>query len=220
MAKLDLEYKKIPTDADVPYKPFTIDAETITTITDMTNASGNEGIAAGAAALDSALGTAAQLATFSGDLTATEKALATFTGDVTLVSDSSTVTVTITSKAGRADENKTPNGTDETLGELFPEADYDVSHPSVVATAVQIDLVAADVVQAVTISSKESRVNETVAANGTDSLGEIFDSANYTVSHASFIPEPGNIVLTATNAAGDGDGVILNHLRRRNLGYI
>jgi len=219
MAKLDLEYKKIPTDADVPYKPFTIDAETITTITDMTNADGNEGIAKGAAALDSTLGTAAQLATFSGDLTATEKALATFTGDVTLVSDSSTVEVTITSKAGRVDENKTPNGT-ETLGELFPEDDYDVSHPSIVATAVQIDLLAADVVQAVTISSKESRVNKTVAANGTDSLGAIFDSADYTVSHASFIPEPGNIVLTATNIAGDGDGVILNHLRRRLLGYI
>lgn len=219
MAKLDLDYKKIPTDADVPYKPFTIDAETITKITNMTNAVGNEGIAAGAAALDSALGTAAQLATFSGNLTATEKALATFTGNVTLVSDSSQVEVTITSKAGRADENKTPDGT-QTLGNLFPAADYDVSDPDIVATAVQIDLVAADVVQAVTIRSKDSKVNETVAANGSDNLGTIFDSAEYTVSHPSFTPQSGDITLTATNAAGDGDGVILNHLRRRNLGYI
>lgn len=217
MAYLDQDYKKLPTQVDVSYKPLKVSDEAVTEITSIT--SKDAGLTKGADALDIALGVATQLAFFDGDLNAAEKALATFTGDVVLVSDNSTVEVTITSKAGRADENKTPDGSTQTLGELFPEADYDVSDPDIVATAVQIDLVAADVPQAVTIQSKEDKANETKTANGTDTLGAIFPAADYTVSHPEFVPAAGDITLTAVNAAGDGDGKILNHLRRRLLGY-
>jgi hypothetical protein len=214
MAYLDQDYKKLPNQVDVSYKPLKVSDKAVTDITNITTG----GLAKGASALDTALGVATQLAFFDGNLNAAEKALATFTGDVTLVSDSSTVNVTITSKAGREDEAVTPDGS-KSLGELFPEADYDVSHPDVVPTAVQIDLVAADVPQAVTIQSKESKENKTVEATGVETLDELFPAADYTVSHPEFVPAAGDIVLTAINASGDGDGIILNHLRRRLLGY-
>ena len=218
MAYLDQDYKKLPNQVDVSYKPLKVSDKAVDDITTITEGDTTGGLAKGANALDTALGVATQLAFFDGNLNAAEKALATFTGPVTLLDDSE-VTVTITSKAGRESETKSPNGTDQKLGDLFPEEEYDVSNPEIVAKNLPIALVAADVPQAVTIQSKESKENETVEANGVKTLGELFPAADYTVSHPEFVPEAGDIALTAVNATGDDDGIILNHLRRRLLGY-
>jgi hypothetical protein len=166
MAKVELDYIKLPTEVDVAYKPIGgkvgIDADRKAEIVSTT--AGNADIKKAADAIDAALGTAPQAATYSGNLTVTDN------------DTISHLNVTINAKptSSKAGEStvKTTDGI-KTIKQLFSTRSFDI-----------------------TVDGSSTRGDE--------------------------IPDSGQeiAVVAAGNPTGDDDGALLNHCRRRVLGYI
>lgn len=160
MAYQDLDYKKLPSQVDVAYKPFGgevgLDADAKAEIIATTD--GDAKIKKGADAIDAALGVAPQLATV------TISSLAVTTGDVT-----SYPTVTITAKA-----------------------------------------------------STKPGLSKSVTTDGVKSLKQLFSTRSWEHTHPDIVPDADQQIdaVPPANPTGDGDGALLNHCRRRNLGYI